>query len=91
MKINWKIRFKNPNFIAQFVLAIFVPILAYAGITAQDLTSWPIVGNLLLDAVSNPYVLVLVAVSIYNAVTDPTVDGVGDSTQALTYQKPKQK
>ena len=39
--INWKVRFKNPVWWAQMVLAIFTPILAYAGLTAQDLTIVP--------------------------------------------------
>lgn len=89
--INWKVRFKNPQFIAQIIIAIFVPVLAYAGLTAQDLTSWSVLGELLVNAVSNPYVLLTVAVSVYNAVVDPTVEGIGDSQQALTYKKPKHK
>lgn len=42
--MNLKVRFKNPIFIAQFILAILTPILAYAGLTLQDLTSWPALG-----------------------------------------------
>jgi len=38
--MNLKIRFKNPVFIAQLFLSIFTPILTYAGLTFQDLTSW---------------------------------------------------
>lgn len=89
MKINWKVRFQNPNFIAQVILAIFVPVLAYMGLTAQDLTTWTAVGRVLFEAVSNPYVLVLVVVSVYNSITDPTVSGLSDSKQALAYRKPK--
>lgn len=89
MKINWRVRFKNPNFIVQIVLAVFVPILAYMGLTAQDLTTWVMVFNVLFEAISNPYVLVLVVVSVYNSITDPTVRGISDSKQALTYRKPK--
>jgi len=89
MKINWKVRFSNPVFISQLVLAIFVPILAYMGLSVEDLTTWGAVGNVLFEAVSNPYVLVLVLVSVYNSITDPTVDGIGDSRQALGYRKPK--
>ena len=88
MKINWKIRFKNPVFYAQIILAILTPILAYMGITAQDLTSWPYLGQVLINAVSNPYVLALVVVSIWNAVNDPTTSGVTDSAQALNYDRP---
>lgn|SRR5690625_267647 len=90
MKINWKVRFKNPQFIGQLVISIFVPILAYMGITAQDLTSWAKVGEVLFEAVSNPYVLMLVVVSVYNSINDPTVKGLSDSRQALRYDKPKE-
>ena len=34
--INWKVRIKNPMFWVQIVVAIFVPVLGYMGITAQD-------------------------------------------------------
>ena len=37
--INWKVRFKNPVFIVQLILAILGPICAYGGLTLQDLTS----------------------------------------------------
>lgn len=86
--MNLKVRFKNPVFIAQLILAILTPILAYAGLTYQDLTSWDALGRLLLGAISNPYVLGLIAVSVWNALNDPTTSGVGDSARALTYVKP---
>lgn len=87
--MNWKVRFKNPLFIAQMILAVLTPILAYAGLTVKDLTTWKALGDLLIGALSNPYVLGLVVVSLFNAVTDPTTSGVKDSEQALTYTKPK--
>ena len=89
--INWKVRFKNPQFITQLVISIFVPILSYAGLTAQDLTSWPLLGQLLLDAISNPYVLMLIGVSVYGSIADPTTKGLSDSSLAMTYDKPKGK
>ena len=88
MKINWKVRLKNPQFIAQLVLSVLVPILAYMGLSMEDLTSWPLLGGVLLDAIANPYVLGLVAVSVYNAINDPTTAGYGDSTRALSYDVP---
>ncbi len=88
--MNWKVRIKNPLFIAQMILAVLTPILAYAGLTVKDLTTWQALGDLLMGALSNPYVLGLVVVSVFNAVTDPTTSGVGDSEQALTYTKPKE-
>ena len=89
MKINWKVRFKNPMFYVQLVLSILTPILTYLGLTATDLTTWSALGNVLLQAVSNPYVLSLVLVGVYNALVDPTTHGFGDSATALTYDTPK--
>lgn len=91
MKINWKVRITNPLFWVQVGLAILMPILAYLGITVEDLTSWPILGDALLSAIKNPYVLGLVLVSVWNAINDPTTVGISDSTQALTYNRPRKK
>lgn len=88
MSINWKIRIKNPSFWASVALAVFTPILAYMGLTAQDLTTWAALGNILFSAISNPYILLMIAVSVYNTIVDPTTTGVTDSSQALTYDKP---
>ena len=89
--MNLKVRFKNPVFIAQLILAILTPILAYAGLTVQDLTSWQALGEILLGAIRNPYVLGLIVVSVWNALNDPTTAGITDSAQVLTYDKPKAK
>lgn len=87
--MNWKVRFKNPVFIAQLILAILTPILAYAGLTLQDLNSWQALGDILLGAIKNPYVLGLIAVSVWNALNDPTTAGIKDSELAMTYEEPK--
>ena len=89
MKMNLKVRFKNPVFWAEVILSVFTPILAYAGITAEAITTWPALWELIVGAVSNPYVLGLVIVSVWNALNDPTTKGIGDSEQAMTYEKPK--
>lgn len=89
--MNLKVRFKNPVFIVQLILAILTPILAYAGLTMQDLTTWKTLGELLLNALGNPYVLGLIAVSVWNALNDPTTAGITDSAQALEYDVPKPK
>jgi phi LC3 family holin len=87
--INLKVRFKNPVFIAQIFLSVLTPILAYAGLTVADLTSWSALGQLLIDAIMNPYVLGLVVVSVWNALNDPTTKGLSDSATAMTYDTPK--
>lgn len=87
--MNFKVRFKNPVFIAQLILAILTPILVYANLTVQDITSWAILGNVLFGAIKNPYVLGMVAVSVWNALNDPTTAGLRDSTKALEYTAPR--
>lgn len=87
-KINWKVRLQNPVFLAQIVMSILLPILTYMGLTMQDLTSWDAVRNVLLQALSNPYILGLVIVSVFNAINDPTTNGLTDSANALKYDHP---
>ena len=86
--MNWKVRAKNPVFWAQLVLSAFAAVLAYAGLTAADLTTWASVGALLREAAGNPYCLFLVVSSVWNAVNDPTTAGLADSERAKTYKKP---
>ena len=42
--MNWKVRFRNPVFWVQIVVSAFAAVLAYAGLTAADLTTWESVG-----------------------------------------------
>lgn len=91
MKINFKIRFQNPLFIASLGLSIITPILGYAGLTAQDMTTWKALGDLLLGAIGNPYCLMLVLVSVYNACIDFTTNGLRDSDIVLDKTNIKDK
>lgn len=87
--MNLKVRIKNPIFWVQIVVSILTPMLAYTGLTEQDLTTWSKVGELIVGAISNPYVLSLVAVSVWNALNDPTTKGLGDSERAKSYTDPQ--
>ena len=89
MKINWKVRIKNPIWWVQVVLAIVLPILSYFGYSFESMTSWDIVGQTLLRAIQNPYVIGITLVSVANTLNDPTTKGLSDSTDALNYTKPK--
>jgi len=91
MNINWKVRFRNPVFWAQLVLAVVLPILTQLGLRWEDITTWEALGAIFVQAAGNPVILVSVAVSVWNAVNDPTTKGLADSPRALTYEKPYQE
>lgn len=88
MKINLKVRFNNPIFIANLAMAVLLPILTYMGLSWEDMTTWAALGKVFVSAVQNPVVVVSVIVSVWNALNDPTTAGISDSTQALSYDKP---
>ena len=89
--MNLKVRAKNPIFWAQIFLSIVAPVGAYFGFCGQDVTSWGIVFDLIGKALRNPYVVVMVIVSVWNAMNDPTTEGVRDSIQAMAYDTPKKR
>ena len=88
MKINWKVRFKNPVFWANLAAAILLPILAALGLNWEDVTSWAALGNVLLEAIKSPVIVVSVLVSIRNLIGDTTTTGLSDSANAMKYDKP---
>lgn len=88
-KINWKVRFHNPVFIVQILVAFILPMLAYFGYRWEDMTSWGAILDMLVGAVKNPVVVVAVIASVWNAVNDPTTKGLFDSEQARAYIKPR--
>lgn len=76
--IDFKKRINNPAFWVSVALSIVTPIMAYQGLTASDFTTWTSVGNSIVRAVQNPYVVVTVLVSLYNTVLNPTTKGIKD-------------
>ncbi|WP_347285874.1 phage holin [Mammaliicoccus sciuri] len=86
--INWKVRASNPHFWFKIFLSIAVPIGTYFGVTGKDITSWGVLFNLVGQAVSNPYVIAMVVVSVYNSIIDDTSKGLTDSQIARQYKQP---
>lgn len=82
-KINWTIRKQNPMFYIQLILSIFVPVLAYLGINWSDVTTWGTFFHVIVAAISNPYCLSIVAVSLFNTVVDTSSMGISDSKHVL--------
>lgn len=90
MKINWKVRFSKANltFIVRFIGALLVPILAYLGFKFEDINSWGALWSIVLNFVSNPYLIALTVINAINLLPDPTTKGLSDSNRALNYEKP---
>lgn len=87
--MNLSVRLKNPVFWVQIIVGAYATALAYAGLTAADLTTWAGLFDVIVGTVKNPYCLFLIASNIWNALNDPTTSGVGDSSAAMTYTEPK--
>ena len=83
--INWKVRATNKTFWLALVPAFLLLIQAVAQVfnISLDFTN---LNKDLLNAVNALFVVL----TILGVVTDPTTKGMGDSTQALTYSKPKE-
>ncbi len=79
--IDWKARIKNPSFWISVIIAVVTPVLAYMGLTARDITTWGAVWDIIKGAAANPYVMLMAAVSVYNAVIDPTSPGLSDKSK----------
>ena len=88
MKINWKVRLCNPVFWAEVAAAVVLPILAQLGLSWEDMDSWAVLWEALMAAVKSPVILTAVAVSVWNAVNDPTTRGISDSDRAMSYHEP---
>lgn len=89
--LNIKVRLKNMSFWLSLGIAFFTPILAYMGISVHEVNTWSQLGNIIIAALQNPYVILLILESVYNALIDPTTKGIKDSKRALNYSKPSDK
>lgn len=86
MNINWTVRIKNKTFWLSLIPAVLLLIQVVASVFGFTLDLGDLGDKLI--AVVNALFAVLVILGI---VTDPTTEGVGDSTQALTYTEPKKE
>lgn len=84
MKMNWIVRFKNKNFWLSFIpaLLLLIQVIAKSFGFTMELGEF---GNNALTIINALFSVL----AILGVVNDPTTAGVGDSEQALTYQKPK--
>ena len=81
MKINFKVRAKNPVFWLTVIPAVVT--LVYTVLGAFD-----VVPSLSQDVVVNIVTALISALTTVGVLVDPTTKGVGDSERALEYDVP---
>ena len=79
MKINWKVRLKNPIFYLTIIPAITALIYTILGV-------FDVVPTISEDTVTNAITAIVTALTTLGVLVDPTTDGVNDSKRAMTYE-----
>ena len=87
MKINFLVRIKNP----WFWVGLFGTILTAMGVSPEMFTSWGAVLVAIRSLLSNPFQIGCVVLAVLGVFIDPTTDGIGDSTRAMTYTTPNKE
>lgn len=81
MKINWKVRIKQPAFwiaTVPVVISFVYSILALAGV----------VPSITEDQIQNLFITAVSLLAQLGITVDPTTKGINDSERAMSYDKP---
>lgn len=81
MKINWKVRLKNPVFWLTVIPAVIALVYTVLGL-------FGVVPTISEDTLVNAVTAIISALTTIGVLIDPTTKGVGDSDRALTYEEP---
>ncbi len=81
MKINWKVRLKNPVFWLTVIPAVITFVYTVLGAVG-------VVPSLSEDVVVNIITALISALTTVGVLVDPTTKGVGDSERAMGYDAP---
>ncbi len=81
MKINWKVRFKQPVFITTFTTLVLTFVY-------NLLAMFEIVPSISQDMVMNVVIAVVQLLAGIGVLVDPTTKGVKDSERAMSYTEP---
>ena len=82
MKINWKVRLKNPVFWTTIIPAV-------TGMVYTVLGALGVVPALTENMVLNIMTVVITALTALGVLVDPTTAGLSDSHMAMTYKAPR--
>lgn len=83
MKINWKVRFKNPTWLTMFLSLII-------GFTFNILKMFDIVPTITENQIMEVVSQVLTFLGLIGVLVDPTTAGLSDSERAMGYAEPWQ-
>lgn len=81
MKINWKVRLKNPTFWITVIPALITVIYAV-------LALFDIIPNVAEETLVNGFMAVMSVLATLGIVVDPTTKGISDSERAMNYNEP---
>ena len=81
MKLNLKVRMKNPIFWLTIIPAVIAFVYSIIGV-------FGIVPSISEDVVVNALTAIVTALTTLGVLVDPTTSGVSDSERAMTYDEP---
>lgn len=81
MKINWKVRFKNPTWLTMFISLI-------VGFAFNILKMFEVVPKITENQIMEIVSQALTFLGLIGVLVDPTTSGIGDSERAMSYEKP---
>ena len=81
MKINWKVRFKNPTWLTMFISLI-------VGFVFNILKLFDIIPSITQNQIMEIVSQFLTFLGLFGVIVDPTTAGIGDSQRALNYEEP---
>ncbi len=81
MKINWKVRFRNPVWLTAFVAFIVSTVYGL-------LLQFDIVPTITEDAIMAVVTSAVQLLTLMGILVDPTTAGISDSEQAMSYPEP---
>jgi len=82
MKINWKLRFSNKVTLTSIVVAAIALIYQILGMAG-------VVPGIAESQIVQLAGMIINLLAMMGIITDPTTEGVSDSSQALDYEQPK--
>ena len=81
MKINWKVRIKNPVFWLTMIPSVVAVVYTILGI-------FGVVPSISEDVVINSFTAIVTVLTTLGVLVDPTTNGVSDSDRAMEYDEP---